>query len=176
MDDEYFRLVMAVTCADDARAVQLFDGAVTRGLRHSPALLRQFALGMIPSIPVTTPGGIIIDERPAFRIEPNRFQTVIESMVRGIYFREVGAPLPTGVPIAGYRTYFPDTPGNRDMVSRMPRRYTSDNGGDFMYFFGSASDEPTYSVLLMVFFRVLTILTGTGATNWLVTEHGAHIV
>ncbi len=175
MDDEYFRLVLAVTCADDPRAEQLFDGAVTRGLQNSPGLLRSFAMGSISRLPVATPGGVVTGYRPGFRIDPDRFQAVIASMVRGIYFKEVGLPLLGGVPIAGYRSFDPSRPENQRLLSLLNRRFASDNGGDFMYFFGQVVDQPLTSMAVLVFYRVFSILTGTGSTNFLVNDHDAHV-
>jgi hypothetical protein len=173
-DDEYFRTRISMACADDPRAQQLFDGPVTRQLQRNAAEVREILLGSNPRTPITAPDGSIVGHSPTFQIDANRFQNVVESIVRGIYFHELGTALPADVPIAGFRTYFPDTPGNRELMGMLNRRYVADNGEDFQYFFGVAEDDATASILVLHFYRVFAILTGTGANNPFVTEHGAH--
>ena len=84
-DDEYFRTLIAMACADDPRAEQLFDGPVTRQLQRNARQVREFLMRSSPSTPITTPNGIIIGNRPTFQIDPDRFQNVVESIVKGIY-------------------------------------------------------------------------------------------
>jgi hypothetical protein len=168
-DDEYFRLVVATICADDPRAMQLFDGPVTRGLSRRPGLLRRWWAGAVERIFVKSPGGIIVDVKPGFKIDTDRVQRVVDNMVRGIYHHEFGEPLPVGCPVAGYRTHFPDTPAHRQLVSMMGRTYTTDSCGDFSYRLGRDPENPTVTLILMTFYRQLVIFTGTGAQNPYVT-------
>jgi hypothetical protein len=169
-DDEYFRLWMTTICADDPRAMQLFDGPVTRGLRHSRGLLKRWLAGAKDRIYVKSKGGIIVDVKPGFQIDPDRIQRVPDNLVRGIYYHEFGEPLPKGCPVAGFRTHFPDTAGNRQLVSMMGKQYATKPGGDFTYRLGRAEEDSTVTVIVMVFYRRLTILTGTGERNPYVTS------
>jgi hypothetical protein len=164
-DDEYFRLWMVTQCADDPRAMQLFDGPVTRSLTRRKGLLRRWMAGAKDRIYVKSLGGIIVDEKPGFQIDPDRIQRVIDNMVRGIYFDAFGEPLPVGCPVAGFRLGFPDTPTNRQIGSMLGRAYITDSGGDFEYRLGRAAEDPSVTVILMRFYRQLTVLTGTGARN-----------
>jgi hypothetical protein len=168
-DDEYFRLWMVTQCADDPRAMKLFDGPVTRGLKHSRGLLRRWLAGARDRIYVKSPGGIIVDVKPGFQIDPDRIQRVIDNLVRGLYYHAFGEPLPVGCPVAGFRLGFPNTPANQRIALMLDKKYITDSGGDFEYRLGRAFDDPSASVVLMNFYRRLTVVTGTGARNPYVT-------
>ena len=98
----------------------------------------------------------------------------MDRIVRAIYFKEYGTALPPDGPIAGYRTYFPDTEPNRQLVSGLNRRFETNNGGDFFYRIGRVESDPTTTIVLMCFYRRLLILTGSGSRNPFVTNNGPH--
>ncbi|HIJ90087.1 MAG: HNH endonuclease [Desulfobulbaceae bacterium] len=94
-DDEYFRIKLSLR--DDAgshpSARKNWD-SLFRGLNRKEAEgLRKSFLSDFKKVQTKTPSGLYAGKRLGYDVDLNRIRKVIERVVRGFYFAEVGKPL-----------------------------------------------------------------------------------
>ena len=84
-DDEYFRWFIATASAENPTAEKLIDNKILPRFRRRPALLNRI-LGGLRSVDIYSPGGIFLEQRPAFDFDRARIQKVVEKIVKGLYW------------------------------------------------------------------------------------------
>lgn len=85
-NDEYLRFVLSAVGGTNELAHGVFGGAVMRSLDHRRSLINNF----VPGLEAITVGEV---ETGSFRLNWQRFQTAVDSIVRGLYFYETGKKL-----------------------------------------------------------------------------------
>src|SRR5713101_5485470 len=106
LDEEYLRNLLASFGRDNsASAGQLWSrdvdgapmGAVALAIGRNRPLLAAFRAGMVPRMPVYSPGGIYLGDAASIQFDRRRVYPSLEKMVRGLYCHHAGRLLPREV-------------------------------------------------------------------------------
>jgi len=159
-DDDYFRLIMTTTSADEPAAERWIDKKVLTYLKRNPEFLKKFLAGSIPKVPVTTPSGIFLEYRPAFTYDRPRLQKVVDAIARGLWFHENKRQLPQEVPVWPFAMNPLWTDGYAEIVPRLPIYKSVD--GTFLYRMGYYEKDRTCSLIVLMFYGRTVLVTGTG--------------
>lgn len=87
LDEEYFRAVITPALHNNNLATQLVVQKIIKRFRKKPALL-QAIMRNSRRVDVHSEGGIYLCTLPAIRCDPNRIQTVIAKIIRGLFWYE----------------------------------------------------------------------------------------
>ena len=88
-DDEYFRLVVPATTNDNPRALALLNQRILKRARRKPGLVIEF-LKSVSKVDEVSSGGIYLGPARAVKLDRRRIQTVINKIVRGLFFHHTG--------------------------------------------------------------------------------------
>jgi len=156
-DDEIFRnelAIMAGSFDGSANAAERLRPSV-RSIKRNKAVLKKMMLAAHP-VERYSPGGIFLGTGVAVPTTPEVHQRVTRRIVRGLYWRHLGTGLN---PAAKITLSFIDKlkpDWERALTTFHTLRPTHVMVGDgqtFQYLYGAASDDPTFSFWLLIFFK-----------------------
>lgn len=162
-DDDYFRLIMTTCSADDPAAERWIDRKVLTYLKRNPEFLKDFLAGSVARVPITTPGGIFLEYRPAFTYDRPRLQKVVDAYARGLWFHENRQELPQEVPVWPFALNPLWTDWYAEIVPRLAFHKSTD--GTFLYRMGYFENDRTCSLIVLMFYGKTVLVTGTGDVN-----------
>jgi hypothetical protein len=156
--DDYFRTIITTGAADNPTAMDWIDKKVLKYLKLNKKELKKLLEGSYARVPVKSPGGIITGFKPAFTYDRPRMQKVVDAYVRGIWFHENGKRLPETVPVWDFDL----NPNHKDYgpfpVSSNYQSYDK----TFAYCITYLEGDRTFSMIVMMFYEKVVIVTGTG--------------
>lgn len=171
-DDEYFRIKLSLR--DDAgnhhSARKNWD-SLFRGLNRKKASgLRKSFLSDIKNVHTRTPVGIYTGVRLGYDVDLNRIRKVVERIVRGFYFAEVGKPLGlnTGLKIVLNEDLLDEPKGfieelSKTILKPLASKEAKVIGNNiFSYRHHIAVEDPIVSVWGMSFYGHVSFLCFTG--------------
>jgi hypothetical protein len=169
-DDDYFRAAI-INRRDVPQTPAVKDRieAVFRGLARSQATgFKQAFLAATAEVEITTLGGLYLGTGLQFTPELDRLETVATRTVRGLYFKEVGEPLPLNCRVTAYMDAgFDDREkvdgGSAHQIIRRlttrPPRVVHDE--IFQYWHEVATEVHQASLWLLLFYRSVWFLVFT---------------
>jgi len=157
LDDEYFRwLVASIGDSTPASDLLIRQRVLPRFKRHQ-ALLHDI-MSKARLVDVISPGGIWLEQRPAFEFDRPRIQRVIARTVRGLYLHEFSKRLDR-VPVKEFILDPVLSDDDRRAISALPLRDVATNV--FSYRFVADSAEQRRSLWFLMFFNKALFLAMT---------------
>jgi hypothetical protein len=142
-DDEYLKFLVAGTAGVNALGQQVFGDSVMRSFDYRPQLIDKF----MPDLAVIRAGEL---EGGAFNLDWPRFQRAIASVVRALYWHEVGERLTTNITGAVWAPMlnkdYSEAPflKNIALAERLHSQNTKGTNPEiFQYGFGSSKKDAT---------------------------------
>ncbi len=87
LDDEYFRWFITTSSSDMTQAPQLVYDRIFPRAKKRPALLQSLMKG-VRKVNLFTKRGVFVKQVPAFTYDKARIKTIVEKIVRGLYWNE----------------------------------------------------------------------------------------
>jgi hypothetical protein len=156
-DDEVFRnelSIMAGSFGGSANAAERLKTTM-RAIRRNKRFLKDFVCGGRP-VERLLPSGIYLGWGVAVPVTPDVHERVIRRIVRGLFRHHFYVSLGADVEIS--LTFIDKTKStwqkSRAVFCNLQPKYVQVGDGEtFHYYYGSASDDPTFSFWILVFFR-----------------------
>jgi hypothetical protein len=132
--DQYLRHVLIAALGNNPLALQVADEAAIPRLEKQPHLMKTF----LPDLREVTYEGI---RTGAFRVDVERFNSVIGALVRGLYFKEIGKKLVSSLDFMWSALHYPSSLESpfaaitRQSEERHPADYKGANPEVFAYAF-----------------------------------------
>lgn len=158
-DDEYFRWFVATAGADESTARAVIETKVLPQFRRRPALLREIMKDAVRNAEIRSPGGVIVDYKPGFRINRARIRGTIDRIVRGLFLHHAGRRLPSNYRVRDFVMNPRLTEEFINQIVAFPLHGTRDQV--FEYRFSAAVDDPNATIWFLMFYRRLLIMTMT---------------
>jgi len=172
-DDEYFRL--KISLRDDVgnhpKARANWD-SIFRSLQRDEAKgLKESFLSDIHSVRLRTQAGLYLGRAEAYNVDMERIQRVVERIVRGLYFAEMGHPLGLENEVnvhteEGLMHQPPDSLAILERTILVPLASVGAKlvgDGVFAYWFKTTEEQPEASVWVFNFYEKLRFLCFTGS-------------
>jgi hypothetical protein len=101
-DDEYFRTAMALRwdVSGQTVAADVLSAALRSVSRKEAPGFQQSIVRTLEDAPIVTHSGLYVEEGARFEVDGRRINDVLERIVRGLYYKKVGTPLPPSHTIA----------------------------------------------------------------------------
>ncbi len=172
MDDEYFRL--KISMSEDIKsypAASTVRDTVFRSLLRSEAAgLKKQVLSDMRWVNLRTTSGLYVGRRFGYAVDLNRIRRVIERIIRGLYFWEVGKIL---CPNNEVRVYTDEDIElqPKDILGQLKQNILKPlstylpkviGNGAFSYRYQIVKENLRYSVWLLVFYSGFPVLVMTG--------------
>jgi hypothetical protein len=159
-DEEVFRNFVAAGSYGDEAARAMWEGKVAGSFRNSPGLKTAF-INSMKTVEWKSPGGVILGDVTVVRGDKGRTENVIRKIVRGLYFKDAGQPMPLDVRFH-IEQVSPMSPSVPDLVMDMFHSIDLRTVGDIVrYKFRVADDEPGATAAWMAFYSKMMFLTIT---------------
>ncbi|HEV7998056.1 MAG TPA: hypothetical protein VGP52_17555 [Stellaceae bacterium] len=154
-DDEVFRnelSIMAGSFGESANAAERLQPSM-RGIRRNKAARTRMVLGA-ELIERYSTGGIYLGRGYAVPVAPGVQERVITRIVRGLYWHHAQNSLDASahVTLVFIDKRKPQWQNALSPLQRLPHVLIGD-GKTFQYLYGQATDDPTFSVWLLIFFK-----------------------
>ena len=158
LNDEYFRWLVVTGSVEDEHAQKLIKDRIVPKFQRRPALLHKIMKGAT-HFGVHSEEVYILGKQPPFHFDRFRIQIVIDKIVRGLYFRELGTMLPKDTVVINFilNPIFEDEMKN--VICSLP---LNDIGsGIFSYRYWADDTIPEESFWLLMFFDKTLFFTKT---------------
>lgn len=158
LHDEYFRVTVATGSRDSPQSIALLHQRILPRMRRSPALIAELMKSMRWT-DVRSQGGVYLGRAPAFPIDRPRIQTVIEKIVKGLYFKHKKRRLPADQVVDRYLYNPPIENPFQEEIVKVPLhnvgdgtvfsyRYCMGDGPDFLsYWFLMFYNDTTFFIV-----------------------------
>ncbi|HEY2851213.1 MAG TPA: hypothetical protein VGJ18_00100 [Gemmatimonadaceae bacterium] len=163
LDDDYFRtvLLMRRDVGDHPAAAQLITKLHQSWERPEGQGLARFFANNVRDVEVRTPGGLIVERAPGFTVDNTRLARVLERITRGLYFREKGERVRGTHRVIVNPAFERDQPSIAAALRYVTGRDPVKIGDVFWYAWNAASDEPSTTIWLMVFYDAVPFVALT---------------
>ncbi len=96
-DDEYFKLILAMKreTGNHPKRKGLLEGLHRGLLRPEGRALAHSVVRTLREVQLRTPGGILLGNAAAYQPDWNRLEAVAARVVRGLFWKEYGHPVPS---------------------------------------------------------------------------------
>lgn len=158
-DDEYFRTVIATASSESPYAEKLLDTKITRQFKERPAL-QTHLFNKMKKVDIFSEGGIYLKKGYAFKVDQERVQTVVEKIVKGLYFHEKGVPLKEQYSVGDFILNPKLDETMLDQVCLLPIRIIGD-GKVFSYRYFIYSKDENITAWFLIFFEKILIMAHT---------------
>ena len=155
-DDEMFRnelSIMAGSFRQSDNAAERLQPTM-RGILRNKTMLTRTVLGATPVERYST-GGIYLGQGVAVPIVPGVQQRVVTRIVRGLYWHHFRNSLRADIPVQVFMDK--RKPLYEHVLSSLRQQLTTlrliGNGDTFQYRYARPTDDPTFSVWLLIFFK-----------------------
>jgi hypothetical protein len=166
-DDEYFGLMIASFSAHNPTAKEVASRLATKKVLHGkPALLHQIMSNTV-WVNCFSPGGILLTPRPepGFRYDRERFQRVVDKIVRGLFFHEKKRPLGADYEVKDFQMFGrlrEPSDDTKALISSLPLHEVGN--GIFGYRVGSAEEDDNVTLWFLMFYYAMLVVTMTAPT------------
>jgi hypothetical protein len=159
LNDEYFRAVIAIAYGNNDLAAQLVYKNIIKRFRKKPALLQSIVKSE-KKVDVHSEGGIYLGKLPAIKCDPQRVCSVIDKIVRGLFWHETNEILGTDYCVS--RTMFnPELPDEaKDRIRSLPIKRVGD-GKVFSYRYLLDQKDHRISCWFLMFFDATLFMVFT---------------
>lgn len=163
LDDEYFRWLVATASEDSDGALKIITNKILPKVKKRPAFLVQI-MNNSRHVETYSESGIYLGNKPAFYIEKKRVQTVINKIVRGLYYKETKSMLPLDSLISNF-SLNPKLDEPEKYVGSLP--FYSIGNGTFSYRYWLNEFNTQESVWFIMFFdRTLFVISTLQNANY----------
>lgn len=131
LDDEYFRLAVAAGSRDSPQSIALLHQRIIPRMRKNPALIVEF-MRSVRRVEVHSAGGVCLGRAPAFSFDRPRIQSVIDKIVRGLFFTHRSHRLATDHVVEDF-LYNPTIQAPLQAAIARLRLFTVGDGSVFRY-------------------------------------------
>jgi hypothetical protein len=155
LDDEYFRVTVAAASRDSPQSTVLLHQRIIPRMRERPALILDF-LKSVRQADVHSESGVYLGRGPAFTFDRPRIQTVIDKIVRGLFFKHANRRLANDYSVEEF-AYCPkiETP-LQEVIMELPLFNVGD-GSVFSYRHHIADETSSESFWFMMFYNDTTL-------------------
>lgn len=159
-DDEYFRLAVTVNAnVDEDPNAKKNHEVILRSLkRPEKKKFSAFVNESLGSVEVRSKAGIYLGEAPAIKIDKERIDRVSERIIRGLFYKEAGIPLPEEYHVKnvimqqGYGSLIKDIPQSKF------KPWVDVGDGQFSYTYAQTDEDPYSMVWLTLYYGNLPAL------------------
>lgn len=162
-DDLYFRSVLltASNLVSDEKAMKQLDHAVKSLAQPKRAKLANFIVNSIVEPEIVSEAGIILGKQLALKIDHDRIERVLVRIIRGLYYNELGKPLPEGCNVFAQIDQFGKIANTLASEGYFqPAKWAAD--GMFGYTYAKTIEKDDATVWLGVFYQQVAFLGFTG--------------
>ena len=151
LDDEYFRLMVAVGSRDSPQSITLLHQRIIPHMRKTPALIMEF-LKSVRKVDIHSEGGIYLGKAPVFKIDRPRVQAVIDKIVRGLFFKHTNRRLAAGYIVEDYLYHPKVEKPLQDVIIELPLVNIGD-GSTFSYRYHISDTNESESFWFLMFYN-----------------------
>lgn len=131
LHDEYFRVVVATGSRDSPQSLALLHQRILPRVRKSPALIAGL-MKSVQWVDLLSEGGIYLGRAPAFPFDRSRVQTVVDKIVRGLFFKHTNRRLAPEYVVSRFLYNPPVEKPFQDVIASLPLHNIGD-GAVFSY-------------------------------------------
>ena len=162
-DDLYFRTILLTSSnlVTNKNAMKQMEHAINSLKNPKRAKLAQSLLNSMTEAEIVSEAGLILGKYPAFRIDHDIIERVLIRIIRGLYYKEIGHPLPKDCSVFAQIDQFGENANTLSAEGVFnPVKMAAD--GMFGYTYAKAIDNEYASVWLGVFYERVSFFGFTG--------------
>lgn len=151
LDDEYFRLIVSAGSQDSPQSTVLLHQRIIPRMREKPALALDFLKSFRP-VAIHNEGGVHMGNEPVFTFDRTRIQTVIDKIVRGLFFKHAKHRLADDYLVEEFYYCPPIEASLQQAILELPLINIGD-GAVFSYRYHIASEGSSESFWFLMFYN-----------------------